>query len=331
MKTIKLSPVMEENEANELIGTFMDNSFIKHLIEEDTEVYKENGDLLCVLKKNAVPDEISEKARASFRKSVQPSDNRGNAAGDISKLYKIGDKIGHHTIGAIDGNRFQAVDKNGLLSKTTRALPVQSSVIGYMDRYPRMPYCRTTAFTQKHFEEYKLCVPYIKSINDVFSKYAPHRYKIQKAMADASSQDHIIKDTAFSTVTVNKNFRTAAHKDAGDLKQGFGNLGVISRGKYNGFITVIPKYGVGLNVGHGDVALFDVHEVHGNTEVEKISYFERISVVCYYREKMIYCGSKEYELERARTETKKVALPEEIERANQIREEIFNENMHTNI
>ena len=89
MKTIKLSPVMEEDEANNLIGTFMDDSFIKHLIEEDTEVYKENGDLLCVLKKNAVPDEISEKARASFRKSVQPSDNRGNAAGDISKLYKI--------------------------------------------------------------------------------------------------------------------------------------------------------------------------------------------------------------------------------------------------
>ena len=39
-------------------------------------------------------------------------------------------------------------------------------------------------------------------------------------------------------------------------------------------ITVLPRYGVGLDVGHGDVALFDVHEVHGNTEPQKISYFE---------------------------------------------------------
>ena len=142
-------------------------------------------------------------------------------------------------------------------------------------------------------------------------------------MADASSQDFIIKDTAFTTVTVNKNFRTAAHKDAGDLKEGFGNLGVISRGKYDGFYTVLPKYGVGLNIGHGDVALFDVHEVHGNTEPKKITYFERISVVCYYREKMIYCGTKQYELDRAKTETKKVMLPEEIERVDEIKKRIL--------
>jgi hypothetical protein len=48
-------------------------------------------------------------------------------------------------------------------------------------------------------------------------------------MAEQSSQDFIIKDTAFSTVTVNKNFRTAGHYDNGDLKEGFGNLGVISQ------------------------------------------------------------------------------------------------------
>jgi len=88
---------------------------------------------------------------------------------------------------------------------------------------------------------------------------------------------------------------------------------------------------VGLDIGHGDVALFDVHEVHGNTETKKISYFDRISIVCYYREKMIYCGSKEYELNRAKTETKKIALPEEIKKAEEIKKVIFNENNHTNI
>tara|TARA_R110000796_G_C14555132_1_gene434276 strand:+ start:785 stop:1759 length:975 start_codon:yes stop_codon:yes gene_type:complete len=323
MKSIKLQPIMDEKEANQLIGNFLDDSYIKYNITEDTKVFKENGDLLCILKKNAVPEKTLEMARAPFRKAVSTTTNRGSASGDISKLYNVGDKIGSAIIGEINGTKFKSLLKDNTLSKTYHALPVDSSIIGYMDRYPRIPYCRTTAFSQKHFNEYNLCVPYIKCINEVFEQYAPHRYKIQKMMAEASSEDFIIKDTAFTTVTVNKNFRTACHKDSGDLKQGFGNLGVISRGKYNGFQTVLPKYGVGLNVGHGDVALFDVHEVHGNTEPKKVSYFERISIVCYYREKMIYCGNKEYELDRAKTETKKIALPEEIEKANKIREKIL--------
>ena len=323
MKSIKLQPVMTEEEANNLIGTHLDEGKIHHLVEEDTEVFKENGELLCILKKNVVPEMTLENARAPFRKAISPSNNRGSAAGEIGNLYSIGDKIGSAVIGEIRGNQYRALLKNGTLSKTMHAIPVDSSVIGYMDRYPRIPYCRTTAFSQKFFNEYNMCVPYIKCIDDVFKNYAPHRYKIQKAMADASSQDFIIKDTAFTTVTVNKNFRTAAHKDAGDLKEGFGNLGVISRGKYDGFYTVLPKYGVGLNIGHGDVALFDVHEVHGNTEPKKITYFERISVVCYYREKMIYCGTKQYELDRAKTETKKVMLPEEIERVDEIKKRIL--------
>ena len=323
MKSIKLKPVMSEEEANNLIGTHLDETLIHNLIEEDTEVFKENGELLCVLKKNIVPEKICENARIPFRKAVTPTLNRASASGNISKFYKVGDKVGTTIIGEIKGNQYRALLKNGTLSKTMHAIPVDSSVIGYMDRYPRMPYCRTTAFSQKFFNEYNMCVPYVKCVNDVFKNYAPHRYKIQKAMADASSQDFIIKDTAFTTVTVNKNFQTAGHKDAGDLKEGFGNLGVISRGKYDGFYTVLPKYGIGLNIKHGDVALFDVHEVHGNTGAKDASYFERISVVCYYREKMIYCGTKEYELERAKTETKKIALPEEIKKADQIKEKIL--------
>ena len=40
---------------------------------------------------------------------------------------------------------------------------------------------------------------------------------------------------------------------------------------------------------------------------------------------MIYCGNKEYELERAKKEIKKVALEDEIIRADKIKEEILKE------
>jgi len=44
--------------------------------------------------------------------------------------------------------------------------------------------------------------------------------------------------------------------------------------------------------------LFDVHELHGNTEIKSKQPYERISVICYYREKMIDCGTAEEELNR---------------------------------
>ena len=317
---------MSDEEANKLTGSFLDKSMVKHFITEDTEVFKENGDLLAVLKKNVIPEKILENARIPFRKAAQKSNNRGSAAGDLEKLYKVGDIIDGRTAGKISGGQYTPLLSNGKLSKTSYALPVHSSVIGYMDRYPRIPYCRTTAFSQKFFNEYNLCIPYIKCVDEIFKIYAPHKYNIQRAMAEASSQDFIINNTSFEVntgISTRENFRTAAHKDKGDLKEGFGNLGVISRGKYNGFQTVLPKYGVGLDIHHGDVALFDVHEVHGNTEPEQISYFERLSIVCYYREKMIYCGTKDYELDRAKTETKKIALPEEIIKADEIRKKIL--------
>ena len=51
MKTIKLQPIISEKEADSLVGKFLTEKQVKHYITEDTEVFKENGDLLCVLKK----------------------------------------------------------------------------------------------------------------------------------------------------------------------------------------------------------------------------------------------------------------------------------------
>ena len=332
MKQIKLKPILTEEQIKKLEGTFFTPDLIKYHITEDTKVFNENGDILAVYKKNAVPKNILDNCRTSFRKAATHSNNRGLASGLITEKYKIGDKIGGRTIGKIQGTRFVPINiKDNKLSNTSYALTVNSGLMGFSDRYPRIPYCRSTMYNQKNLQGFKKCLPYIKCVDNFFKEYAPKRYKIQKKMAEKTSQDFIIKDTAFSTVTVNKNFRTAGHYDNGDLKEGFGNLGVISTGKYEGGITVIPKYGIGLDLKDGDLAIFDVHELHGNTELIRKGYYERISVVCYYREKMIYCGNAEYELKRAKTNTKKTALPEELERAKKIKESILNENMHTDL
>ena len=325
MKLLKLNPILNEEQISALKGTFFSADLIKHHITEDTKIVNENGDILAVFKKNAVPKEVIDKCRSSFRKSISKTNNRGQAAGPIPPEFKIGDKIDGLTIGKIKGNRFYPLLRTGKLSKSPKSRAVKSAIIGFSDRYPRIPYCRTTMWTQRNWKEYNNCLEYIKYVDAFFKQHAPARYKIQKKMAEQSSQDFIIKDTAFSTVTVNKNFRTAGHYDNGDLKEGFGNLGVISQGQYDGAITVIPRYGIGLDLKDGDLAIFDVHELHGNTETTTKSFYERISVVCYYREKMIYCGDYEYELNRAKTNTKKVSNEEELERAKKIKESILNE------
>ena len=331
MKLLKINPILNEEQVANLKGTFFSKDLIKHHITEDTKVINENGDILAVFKKNAVPKKVIDKCRSSFRKSISLSNNRGQAAGPIPPEFNIGDKIDGLTIGKISGNRFYPLLKTGKLSKSPKSRAVKSAIIGFSDRYPRIPYCRTTMWTQRNWKEYNNCLEYIKYVDAFFKQHAPARYKIQKKMAEKSSQDFIIKDTAFTTVTVNKNFRTAGHYDNGDLKEGFGNLGVISKGEYDGAITVIPRYGIGLDLKNGDLAIFDVHELHGNTETTTKSFYERISIVCYYREKMIYCGDYEYELNRAKTNTKKVANEEELQKAKLIKDEILNENLHSNL
>ena len=100
---------------------------------------------------------------------------------------------------------------------------------------------------------------------------------------------------------MNSNFRTAAHYDAGDLNTGLSNLLVVSNGgRYKGGYLVLPEYRVAVNVRPGDLLLINNHEcMHGNTPIElEDENAERISLVCYFREKMLELGSYEYENHR---------------------------------
>lgn len=298
MKTLILKSKLSDKEINDLHGNFIDESYIDHLIEDDTIVYDEEQNIKAVFLKNVIPQNLCKQAYYSLRKAAAKSNNRGQAAGPLPSNLKIGDKIDGLTIGEINGNRFKPLKKDGTLSNSPKSKQVNSGIIGYADRYARIPYCRTTEFTYKHFEQYKKSLPYIRYISNLFKKYVPERWAKQKEQWDLTNDDFKIKDTVFTTVTVNKNFRTASHYDAGDLEEGFGNLAVLQTGDYTGGYTVMPKYGIGLNVRNFDLALFDVHELHGNTEIKSKGFYERISIVCYFRKKMIECGSAKEELER---------------------------------
>lgn len=191
------------------------------------------------------------------------------------------------------------------ISNTTYANPVNSGVAGFYDRYPRIDWGRACAYNENNPELFAMSFPYLKKLDKMFSELLPERYAAQKAAANKLDPRFLIDDTVFTTLTVNRTFRTAAHLDAGDLEEGFSNLGVIlpPEGKnFKGGYLVLPEYRVAINIRPGDLLLIANHTaIHGNTEILPAEdgccpeCIIRMSVVAYFRENMLNLGDWEYE------------------------------------
>jgi hypothetical protein len=156
--------------------------------------------------------------------------------------------------------------------------------------------CRTTYFTKKEVEKWQKTIPLIIEANKQFKLLIPDRHKIQLTRAKKTPQ-YQIANTAYSTITVNYDWRTSLHKDKGDLEDGFGNLIVLEKAKsgypeckgYDGGYLGFPKWGVAVDVRQGDFLAMDVHQWHCNTPIHGKG---RMSVVCYLRKGMLRCAGK---------------------------------------
>ena len=209
--------------------------------------------------------------------------------------------------------------KQGGISKMKVNNQVASNPIGFYEagkNFADLP-CRLTHFTRTNFEKYNQGLPFIQRINQLYKKLTPDAYSLQYTRA--CQKPHLtIPKTCFSTITINRNFRTALHCDAGDFKDGFGNLCILEQGKYHGGYTVFPQFGVAIDARHGDFLAMDVHQWHSNTEMYETEEdklynqtitsdfkdnpevgtaglykkYTRISFVCYLREKILQCPDK---------------------------------------
>lgn len=281
MRTIKTSYKLPSEEAEKLLGTFVDDTFYDVCLKESGIVLKPDGSVLCVLLKNSISKSAGLRMYKAIRNHIGLSRNRGTSSGQKLLNYVKADGT---------------VSNTGITEK-----PVYSGIIGFFDRYPRTPYCRKTAFNMDYPELFSECLPAIREASRLFEKHLPERWAIQKAMIDKTHPDFVVPGTVFTTVTLNKNFRTACHRDAGDLPDGFGVMTYYRSGKFSGGRLVFPAFGVAADFESCDTILFDPHEIHGNTELKPISKdWERITCVHYYRKNMFYCGSAEQEMELAK-------------------------------
>jgi hypothetical protein len=253
-----------------------------------------------------IEDDSIESIRARHQASSKKEETRGQVwlRSEVTKKYpeyhgwfdKWVDGLGNMTR---EEQRKEAeyVAKN-YISETNYAQSVMSGIAGYFDRYPRIPYGRATSYTEKNLEKFALSYPYLRKLDQQFKELLPNRWAKQNNAAQQLDHRFRISDTVFTTLTVNHNWRTACHRDAGDLHEGFSNIcgvtGPDGKG-WRGGEFILPEYRIAINIQPGDMLLVNNHGgIHGNDALLGEDN-DRMTIVAYFREKMLELQSWEYE------------------------------------
>lgn len=249
-----------------LEGKHLTTRHFKDKIDHDCDVYTEDGQLLM-----------------KFRKGILPQHN-------VDNFYDNVIDFAHNVTGARGAESGSDV-KDIRFNKR-----IASNVYGYFDKWtifqkhmfktlkikPPFP-VRVTRFTTEFPDKWAKMVPLIQNIDKLYKKLVPGPYRFQRKCADETA--YKIPGTAFTTITTNLNTQMGAHHDSGNLKESFGNLVVIEKGKYEGGYTVFPQYKVAADVRTGDFLAMNIHLLHAVTAIKpKTEGAERLSIVCYLRQ-----------------------------------------------
>jgi hypothetical protein len=332
---LEVKAILTDEEINAKEGEYFPETHYNKIVKTNCDVYGilEDGTkkLLLKFRKNVIPDKICINAYKALEQHARHHNyNRGAAAGKLN-INKLPEYVGKIT----KRERFRIFYKtrDGNKTKDNVGNMAMSNIAGYYDKPDRNKYiknklktkekysrsqnkgstkkilinrksgvdiygnplCRTTQFTKNEVDKWSNTVPLIKEADKWFKKLIPARHKIQFARAKLTPQ-YQIDNTAYSTITLNYDWRTALHKDKGDLEEGFGNLLVLEKSKsiqgnlsdYEGGYLGFPKWGVCVDVRQCDFLAMDVHEWHCNTPIKGTG---RLSIVCYLRKNMIKCKS----------------------------------------
>ena len=311
IKQIYLPKIISDDELDKVNGEFLHDGFILHDITSDCDIYDiDTKQFICSFRKKRLT--TSQYAWDNYKYLSVAARGRGASAGPIDptsqywKKRQLVNTKGYSTSYLV----------NGKPSKMRVNNQVNSTPIGFFDATKSLGInkpCRLSYHTAQNLKLYEAGKPYIHDLDRWYKKIRPQEHSVQLQRANLK-KDFKIDHTAYSTITINRNFRTALHKDKGDYG-GIATLSCIEYGEYNGGIFLIPAYGIGVDIRQGDILIADVHQYHCNTEIwvtpeqaernaklEKVfqanwevgtigAYedYARISFVSYLREKLINC------------------------------------------
>ena len=232
------------------------------IVEDSQRVYlKDKGHLLLSFHKNVVNNDIFfPLIKKNYTDSSLSSCNRKIATGENCKTSRT---------------------PTGILGYMDCLTPYQKTLLNGINEG-----ARKTKFLRDKHKNWTETLCLYENVDKIFKTNEPKYYMKQKKEYNKIINELKIPKTNFTTITVNRNFRTATHTDKGDLQNGLSCLICLGNDKYKGGFLGFPKQKVLVKIKPGDVIFMDSHQPHCNTELNVGTHGIRFSLVCFIREKM---------------------------------------------
>jgi hypothetical protein len=250
---------------------FAHPSHVDKTIRETTMVITPEGDVIAILFCGVIPPDLHERAFKYWNIVDELPTNRSAAvgSGSLPRLRKDG------TL----SNR-RVVSKR-VVDVLARAGTAQGT-FGYFDATPDKP-CHKTRLTRRHREMLDKNKLLIKVVDLMYREFFPRLYARQRAEVDKVPHFRLWH-TAFSTIYLAKNFRTAYHYDTGNLKGVMTAL--LPMGDFTGGELVLPRWRIAFALRPGDLLFFNPQELHGNLPFQG----SRLSAAFYCEKRIADCG-----------------------------------------
>lgn len=254
-----------------LEGQFPDPSHVRQTLAESTRVMAPDGRITALLLCDAIPPALHKLAYELWKTVNEVPSNRATAAGSRS-LHRI------KTDGTLGKRR-------GVPRNVLRVLAGQGAAhgsIGYLDATPDQR-CHKTPLSMKRPEMLDGNERLIRLVDELYKRHLPAFYAKQKVEVERVPRWRLW-NTAFTTVYIAKNFRTAYHRDNGNLPGVTSAL--MPMGTFTGGELVLPRWRIAIAFKPGDLLLFDPQQLHGNLPFGG----ERLSAIFYCERRIADCG-----------------------------------------
>jgi hypothetical protein len=167
---------------------------------------------------------------------------------------------------------------------------VFSGVVGAMDRQVMVPWCRMTVTVGDKWEEFQGERGFFHEVNDLFKELMPDQWNFLKGIfLDKISDERFnLLGTVFTTITVNKDFQVAYHRDGNNCAGACAAITTMNKGEYDGYEFVFPEFRLGFKIRTGDLLIGDNQKyIHGMLPMSNQSEdAESIWFVFFSRERM---------------------------------------------
>jgi Oxygenase domain of the 2OGFeDO superfamily len=244
-----------ETVASKLAGQFPHRSHADLMLDADAQLVSSKG-ICAVFLCGVIPPELHRLAFWLWQPVDGLLSNRATAVGTAS-LPRSTNRNGRTS------------PRSGVNERVLEVLEGRQGILGYTGKP-----LRQTALTIEHSEMAEGNRRLIELVDRLYKKHAPHLYAKQAAALRSAPQVRFW-ETAFTTIYLAKNFRTAYHRDSGNLHGVFSAL--MPTGKFTGGELILPRWRIGIAFKPGDLLLFDPQQIHGNLPIQG----ERVSAAIY--------------------------------------------------